>query len=52
MSSADRQTRRQERTWRKQASRYDEMIAKVERGMLAGTREWIGARAHGQPRDR
>lgn len=46
--SPDRLTRRQQRTWRREASRYDAMIAKAERGMLAGTREWIGARAQGR----
>ncbi|WP_431245304.1 class I SAM-dependent methyltransferase [Leifsonia xyli] len=43
-----RETRRQRRHWGKHAESYDTKIAKVERSMLAGTREWIGERASGR----
>lgn len=43
-----RETLRQLRTWRKEAAKYDTAMAKTERGLLAGTREWIGARAAGR----
>lgn len=43
-----RETRRQQRHWGRHAESYDNKIAKVERSMLAGTREWIGERATGR----
>ncbi|WP_431218515.1 class I SAM-dependent methyltransferase [Leifsonia xyli] len=43
-----RETRRQQRHWGRHAESYDTKIAKVERSMLAGTREWIGERASGR----
>jgi ubiquinone/menaquinone biosynthesis C-methylase UbiE len=41
-------TERQRRVWQKSAATYDTSIAGVERGLLAGAREWIGARATGR----
>ena len=41
-------TERQRLVWRKAAPRYDRMMAGLERGLLAGNREWIGERAHGR----
>jgi ubiquinone/menaquinone biosynthesis C-methylase UbiE len=41
-------TRRQRRVYGKQAARYDERISRLESKLLAGTREWIGARASGR----
>ncbi|WP_374009916.1 class I SAM-dependent methyltransferase [Leifsonia sp. LS-T14] len=43
-----RETRRQQRYWGRHAQSYDATIAKAERSMLAGTREWIGERATGR----
>jgi len=43
-----RETRRQQRHWGRHAESYDIKIQKVERSMLAGTREWIGERATGR----
>ena len=43
-----KETRRQRRTWRRQAASYDRNVARAERGMLAGSREWVGARATGR----
>jgi ubiquinone/menaquinone biosynthesis C-methylase UbiE len=45
--NADR-TERQRQVWRKAAPTYDRKIAGVERGLAAGGREWIGARAVGR----
>jgi len=39
------------RTWERSAGDYDRGIAKVERGLLRGGREWIGARATGRVLD-
>jgi ubiquinone/menaquinone biosynthesis C-methylase UbiE len=44
----DKQTQRQRTVWQKAASRYDRGMEPLERGVLAGSREWIGARAHGR----
>jgi ubiquinone/menaquinone biosynthesis C-methylase UbiE len=44
----DKQTQRQLSVWQKAASRYDRAMAPLERGLLAGSREWIGERAHGR----
>lgn len=41
-------TERQRRVWQKAAPTYDRKIAGVERGLAAGGREWIGARAAGR----
>ena len=48
MTRADRKTQIALRTWERGAADYDKGIAKVERGLLRGTREWIGARATGR----
>jgi ubiquinone/menaquinone biosynthesis C-methylase UbiE len=45
---ADKQTDRQRTVWQKAASRYDRAMAPLERGLLAGSREWIAERAHGR----
>jgi ubiquinone/menaquinone biosynthesis C-methylase UbiE len=45
---ADKQTDRQRTVWQKAASRYDRSMAPLERGLLAGSREWIAERAHGR----
>jgi ubiquinone/menaquinone biosynthesis C-methylase UbiE len=45
---ADKQTQRQLSVWQKAASRYDRAMAPLERGLLAGSREWIAERAHGR----
>lgn len=45
---ADGATRRQRRVWNRAAPDYDRAMARLERGILAGNREWIGARAHGR----
>lgn len=45
---ADKQTQRQLSVWQKAASRYDRAMAPLERGLLAGSREWVGERAHGR----
>ncbi len=44
----DDATERQRRVWQKAAPTYDRKIAGVERGLAAGGREWIGARAEGR----
>lgn len=44
----DKQTQRQRTVWQKAASRYDRAMAPLERGLLAGSREWIAERAHGR----
>lgn len=41
-------TERQRGKWEKNASRYDTAMSGVERGLLAGSREWIGDRAFGR----
>jgi ubiquinone/menaquinone biosynthesis C-methylase UbiE len=41
-------TDRQRDVWQKAAPTYDRKIAGVERGLAAGSREWIGARASGR----
>lgn len=43
-----KETLRQRRTWRRQAARYDRMVGRAELTMLAGSREWVGARASGR----
>ena len=43
-----KETLRQRRTWRRQAARYDRTVGKAELTMLAGSREWVGARARGR----
>jgi ubiquinone/menaquinone biosynthesis C-methylase UbiE len=44
----DKKTQRQHTVWQKAASRYDRAMEPLERGVLAGSREWIGERAHGR----
>lgn len=41
-------TGRQRGKWEKNASRYDAAMSGMERGLLAGSREWIGHRALGR----
>jgi ubiquinone/menaquinone biosynthesis C-methylase UbiE len=41
-------TTKQRRVWNKAARSYDDQIAGVERGLLRGSREWIGTRARGR----
>jgi ubiquinone/menaquinone biosynthesis C-methylase UbiE len=41
-------TERQRDVWQKAAPTYDRKIAGVERGLAAGGREWVGARAAGR----
>ena len=41
-------TGRQREVWQKAAPTYDRKIAGVERGLVAGGREWIGERATGR----
>ncbi|MGN6427710.1 MAG: class I SAM-dependent methyltransferase [Leifsonia sp.] len=48
MTSPDRRTRRQQRTWRRQATRYDEQIGRAESGVIGTARRWIGERASGR----
>ncbi|MDR6971246.1 class I SAM-dependent methyltransferase [Leifsonia shinshuensis] len=50
MKDADesRELRRQQRHWGRHAESYDSKVAKAERSMLAGTREWVGERAAGR----
>jgi ubiquinone/menaquinone biosynthesis C-methylase UbiE len=43
-----KETLRQRRTWRRQAARYDRTVGRAELTMLAGSREWVGARARGR----
>ncbi len=45
---ADKQTQRQRTVWQKAAARYDRAMAPLERGLLAGSREWIAERARGR----
>jgi ubiquinone/menaquinone biosynthesis C-methylase UbiE len=47
----DKKTQRQHAVWQKAASRYDRGMEPLERGVLAGSREWIGERAHGRVLD-
>lgn len=44
----DDATARQRQVWQKAAPTYDRKIAGVERGLAAGGREWVGARAAGR----
>lgn len=44
----DRATRRQRKVWQRAAPRYDRAMAGLERGLLAGNREWIADRVHGR----
>jgi ubiquinone/menaquinone biosynthesis C-methylase UbiE len=46
--NTDKQTQRQRTVWQKAAARYDRAMAPLERGLLAGGREWIAERAHGR----
>lgn len=48
MPAGGKQTAKVLRTWEKSAPTYDEKIASVERGLLRGGREWLGARARGR----
>ena len=41
-------TAKQRTVWQKNADRYDRVMAGLERGLLAGNREWIAERAHGR----
>ena len=41
-------TAKQRTVWQKNADRYDRAMAGLERGLLAGNREWIAERAHGR----
>lgn len=43
-----KETQRQLRSWRKQAAKYDRKVGRAEQTMLAGSREWVGARASGR----
>ena len=43
-----KETRRQQRAWRRQAASYDRKVERAERTMLDGSREWVGARASGR----
>lgn len=45
---ADKQTQRQRTVWQKAAARYDRAMEPLERGVLAGSREWVAERAHGR----
>ena len=45
---AGRATARQRRVWDRAAPDYDRSMARFERGILAGGREWIGSRARGR----
>jgi ubiquinone/menaquinone biosynthesis C-methylase UbiE len=44
----DAATRRQRKVWQRAAPRYDRAMAGLERGLLAGNREWIADRVHGR----
>lgn len=44
----DDATAKQRTVWQRSADRYDRAMAGVERGLLAGNREWIAERAHGR----
>lgn len=46
--NTDKKTERQRTVWQKAAARYDRAMEPLERGVLAGSREWIGERAHGR----
>lgn len=48
MPADKKQTAKVLRTWEKSAPGYDKKIASVERGLLSGGREWLGARARGR----
>jgi len=41
-------TKRQRDLWEKSAPQYDSAMERLERGILAGSREWLGARARGR----
>lgn len=41
-------TAKQRRVWQRAAPSYDRKMDGVDRGILAGGREWIGSRAHGR----
>ena len=41
-------TSKQRRVWNRAAASYDDKIAGAERGLLRGSREWIGERAVGR----
>jgi ubiquinone/menaquinone biosynthesis C-methylase UbiE len=45
---SDKKTERQRTIWQNAAARYDRAMEPLERGVLAGSREWIGERAHGR----
>ncbi|WP_426625728.1 class I SAM-dependent methyltransferase [Leifsonia sp. McL0607] len=46
--STSKETRRQQRAWRRQAASYDRKVERAERTMLDGSREWVAARATGR----
>ena len=48
MTRAARKTEIALRTWERGAADYDRGISKVEKGLLSGAREWVGARATGR----
>src|SRR3954468_4012723 len=41
-------TAQQKRVWDRSAAHYDKRIEYFERNWLAGSREWLGRRAHGR----
>ena len=41
-------TARQQRIWDRSAARWDDAANRLERGLIAGGREWVGSRAHGR----
>ncbi|MGH1524939.1 class I SAM-dependent methyltransferase [Leifsonia sp. L25] len=43
-----KETQRQLRSWRRQAATYDRKVGRAEQTMLAGSREWVGARVSGR----
>jgi ubiquinone/menaquinone biosynthesis C-methylase UbiE len=46
--SGESPTARQKRVWDESAAIYDKQMAFLERSLLAGSREWLGQRAHGR----
>ena len=48
MRDAAKATARQRRVWDRAAPDYDRAMARFERGILVGGREWVGARATGR----
>lgn len=46
--STSKETRRQQRAWRRHAASYDRTVERAERTMLEGSREWVGARSSGR----